>query len=250
MLNFIQTVPCAGVNRFVSGAVSTVFDRQPRRSRRSVKETIGHFQKKTWANKLELRWKLYTLRLKDGKSIQHIKAMTEIFNLLAVIGDRVTEEDQVVHLLASLPESFNMLVTALEANPEVPKMETVTKCLLHEERKVKDREDTRPAKLKAMTAQGQKRKFTCHHCGKPGHFRRNCRKLAADNKKKGKPGKEKHKANKAATRKDEEYNSSSNDDALVAFHALSANTNGNWIIDSGATCNNDQTLTELKGLKK
>ena len=114
-----------------------------------------------------------------------------------MIGDLVSEEDRVVHLLASLPECFNMLVTALEA--EVPKMETVTERLLHEERKVRDREGTRPAKLEAMTVQGQKRKFTCHYCGRPGHFRRNCRKLAAD-KEKGKLGtkeKQKHKANNA-----------------------------------------------------
>ena len=56
----------------------------------------------------------------------HIKGMMEIFEVLAVIGDPVTEEDRVVHLLASLPDSFNMLVTALEANHEVPKMENVT----------------------------------------------------------------------------------------------------------------------------
>ena len=49
------------------------------------------------------------------------------FEALAVIGNPVTEEDRVVHLLASLPDSFNILVTALEANPEVPKMENVTK---------------------------------------------------------------------------------------------------------------------------
>ena len=59
--------------------------------------------------------------------------MTETFEALAVIGDPVSEEDCVVHLLASLPESFNMLVTALEASSEVPKMETVTERLLHEE---------------------------------------------------------------------------------------------------------------------
>ena len=60
-----------------------------------------------------------------------------------------------MHLLASLPECFNMLVTALEAViPEVPKMETVTERLLHEERKVRDREGTRPAKLKVVTVQG------------------------------------------------------------------------------------------------
>ena len=82
------------------------------------------FQKKTWANKLSLRRRLYSLRLKNGDSMQdHIKSLTEIFDELAVVGDPVTEEDRVVHILASLPDSFNMLVTALEANADVPKME-------------------------------------------------------------------------------------------------------------------------------
>ena len=62
--------------------------------------------------------------------------MTEIFEALAVIDAPVSDEDKVVHLLASLPDSFNMLVTALEANSEaVPKMENVTERLLHEEQK-------------------------------------------------------------------------------------------------------------------
>ena len=42
-----------------------------------------------------------------------------------------------MHLLASL---LNMIVTALEANPEVPEMEVVTERLLHEERKLRDRQ--------------------------------------------------------------------------------------------------------------
>ena len=59
--------------------------------------------------------------------------MTEVFDALSIVGDLVTEEDRVVFLLASLPESYNMLVTALEANAEVPKMEVVAERLLHEE---------------------------------------------------------------------------------------------------------------------
>ena len=45
-----------------------------------------------------------------------------------------------MHLLTSLPESFNMLVTALKANTDVPSMDVVTERLLHKERKLKDRE--------------------------------------------------------------------------------------------------------------
>lgn len=68
------------------------------------KKLADQFQKeiKTWANKLPLRRKLYSLRLKDGEPIQkHIKEMTEIFDGLAAIDDHNTEEDRVVHLLAN-----------------------------------------------------------------------------------------------------------------------------------------------------
>ena len=62
----------------------------------------GQFQKKTWASKLELRRKLYSLRLKNGESVhEYKKVMTEIFEALAVIGDPVAEEDRVVHLLVA-----------------------------------------------------------------------------------------------------------------------------------------------------
>lgn len=59
--------------------------------------------------------------------------MTELFNELAIVGDAIEEEDQAVYLLASLPYSFNTLVTALE---DVPKIEVVTERL--------NREDPRP----------------------------------------------------------------------------------------------------------
>ena len=58
--------------------------------------------------------------------------MTEIFEELSVIDDTISEEDRVVYLLASLPDSFSVLVTSFEANPEVPRMELVTEKLLHE----------------------------------------------------------------------------------------------------------------------
>ena len=75
------------------------------------------FQKKTWANKLVLRRRLHSLRLRDGESVQeHIKTMIELFNELAIVGDAIDEEDRVVYLLASLPDSFNTLVTALETS--------------------------------------------------------------------------------------------------------------------------------------
>ena len=78
------------------------------------KKLQDQFQKKTWSNKLALRWRLHSLTLRDGESVQeHIKTMTELFNELAIVGDAIEEEDRVVYLLASLPDSINTLVTAL-----------------------------------------------------------------------------------------------------------------------------------------
>ena len=98
------------------------------------KKLENQYQKKIWANKLELRRKLFSLHLKEGESVQqHVKVMTEVFETLSVIGDSITEEDHVVHLLASLPEAYDMIMTAHESSPNVPVMETVIERLYHEE---------------------------------------------------------------------------------------------------------------------
>ena len=79
------------------------------------------------------------MRLKDGESVQdHLKTMVETFNELSIVGDAIKDEYRDVYLLASLPESFNRLVTALESNSSVPSMDIVIERLIHEERKLKD----------------------------------------------------------------------------------------------------------------
>lgn len=78
--------------------------------------------------------------------------MTEIFNALSVMEAPLSEEDKVVYLLASLPDSYGVLLTALEASKTVPSMEVVTERLLNEERKHKEKEErTNLLDEKAMT---------------------------------------------------------------------------------------------------
>ena len=180
--------------------------------------------------------KALCIKAEGGESVnEHIKAMSEIFEALAAIGDAVTEEDRVVHLLASLPDSYNVLVTALEAQSEnVPKWEVVTERLLHQEVKFKERPSTlNESDRKALIAHQKKKKsFTCHFCHKPGHFKKDCRKYLASLKKQG--------AN--ATEKREPP--SNDGEAFVTIHALAATSRGSWIVDSGATCHmcNDKNL--------
>ncbi len=132
------------------------------------------FMKKSWANKLELRRKLHSL---VGNSVKnHIRELTELFNALAEQDAPLSDEDRVIYLLASLPESFNVIVTAFEANDKVPKMEIVTEKLLYEERKVSTRDEVDSGEKKMTTKTKKfKKKGSCHHCGKMGHLKRGAR---------------------------------------------------------------------------
>ena len=100
------------------------------------------FQRKTWANKLRLRRKLYGMKLENSQDLQaHLKSFIEVFDELSVIGDALEDEDKVINLLASLPDNYSTLVTALEASDTVPAWETVTERLLHEEQKMRTKQE-------------------------------------------------------------------------------------------------------------
>ena len=217
----------------------------------------NQFEKRTWANKLELRRKLHMLRLNEGDSVQdHIKEMTEIFDALSVIGAPVDEEDRVVYLLASLPDSYGMLVTALEANADVPKMDVVTERLLHEERKSKERTGINGSRNEAMVGRNQARKGPrCHFCSRYGHIKRNCWDFAKSRGSSTRPGEKTTagavKVNKTEVR-DRDINKSK---SMLVCSAMSAcsDARGRWIVDSGATChmcNDDMLFDKIHSLKE
>ena len=60
------------------------------------KKPSDKFMKKSWRNKLELHWKLYSLCLKEGESVQEhiIRQMTELFNALSELDVPLSEEDR------------------------------------------------------------------------------------------------------------------------------------------------------------
>ena len=178
------------------------------------KTLSAQFQRKTWANKLELKRKLFSMKLNEGDSVQeHVKSMTEICDELSEIGEAVSEEDRVVYLLASLPESYNVQVTALESSIEVLWFDVVNECLLHHEAK---RQQTDPTE--GALATHVKR---CYYCKRPGHFKRDCVDFKCQIK--GSKGKIKMGAFKVTiTAKDEDSTDIESTSLVVVQHALSA----------------------------
>ena len=131
-----------------------------------------------------------------------------------------------MYLLAGLPESYDVLVTALESGSDtVPALESVTERLLREEHKLKDREEADDSK-KLLVAKGR-RPLTCHYCKKPGHFKKDCWKFAQAQ------GTEKSGKHKNPSRQSKREHQSSQD-AMVISNALVAKSRNDWIVDSGA----------------
>ena len=76
----------------------------------------NHFERDTLANKLMLKKQYFRMEMKEGTSVEsHLKTMKELTDKLAAMDAPISEEDQVVTLLRSIPPSYSTLVTALEA---------------------------------------------------------------------------------------------------------------------------------------
>lgn len=136
-----------------------------------------HFECKTLANKLYLKKQYFRTEMREGTSMEmHLKHMKEISDKLAAIGAPIAEEDQVVTLLGSLPQSYSTLVTALEARVEDVKLSFVQQALVHEEQKLSgkfgDTSTVASAGQSDLALVGQRRKdsrtrkqLRCFGCG-------------------------------------------------------------------------------------
>ena len=96
----------------------------------------NHFECKTLANKLFLKKQYFRTEMKEGTSVEaHLKQMKETTDRLVAIGAPISEEDQVVTLLGSVPPSYSTLVTALESRIDDVKQSYVQQAQIHEEEK-------------------------------------------------------------------------------------------------------------------
>ena len=199
----------------------------------------SHFERNTLANKLFLKKQYFRSSMKEGTPIeQHMKHMKDLSDKLAAVGAAITEEDQVVTILGSLPESYANLVTALEARVDNLTLDFVHQSLKNEEQKrlvkscdSKSTTQQPDAALLSNNTQNQSRKsrkpIICYSCNLPGHISRFC-------PDKAKGSVQQHQANHATSSQAETQNVT-DDYAFIANGNSGLTGSASWIIDSGAS---------------
>jgi Reverse transcriptase (RNA-dependent DNA polymerase)/gag-polypeptide of LTR copia-type/Integrase core domain/GAG-pre-integrase domain len=197
-------------------------------------------------NKLYLTRKLYQSKLKDGQDMQnYIRSVLEMVERLHGIGEDINDFHVAALLLSGLPDSYETLITALDARPDDELTLEYVKGKLIDEYKRKNETSSNSNKSESALKAFDKGKFKnksnqnnsnntkqetreCFVCKKPGHLKKDCRvwKARVAELKKSEAN---HKAKTAM----EEDRVSDNEVAFtVSDKDLSQNA---WCIDSGAT---------------
>ena len=213
----------------------------------------SHFERDTLANKMYLKKRYFRSVMSNTTSVeQHLKYMKDLTNQLAAIKAPISEEDQVVTLLGSLPDSYSTIVTALETQKEPPTLEFVRQALMNEAQKrreqlpasvgvsgVRSHADSDTALSAGAAAEGKPTRG-CYRCGSYDHYLRSCPdnnnggSRGSRGRGRGRSGKGRggHNASTAYRSANSETES-----AFLAPHTDNDDVAPQlWIIDSGASC--------------
>ncbi|KAH9192609.1 hypothetical protein AeNC1_005421 [Aphanomyces euteiches] len=120
------------------------------------KRLEDHYEKKSLANKLYLRKNFFSCEMVEGSDmLKHINEMKTLSEQLEAVGAPVGEEDLVITLLCNLPESYEVLITALESRIDALPWEFVTSHMLHEEMK-RNEQGSEATKIAAFLTKQEK----------------------------------------------------------------------------------------------
>ena len=156
----------------------------------------NHYEVKSLANKLFLRKRYFTATMSENDTMmERINKMRCLAEQMASVGAQVSENDHVVTLLCSLPDSYNNLIVALESRANQLTLELIIARLLHEERKRSEASsDLGIAMEKALVTtkemsrvaehqvKSTNKKGECYNCGLKGLWQETVRNLRSQAK--------------------------------------------------------------------
>jgi len=184
------------------------------------------------SNKLYLMRKLYQTRLSQDQDMNdYIRSTLEMVERLHGIGEEIKDFHIAALLLSGLPDSYDNLVTALDARPDDELTLEYVKGKLVDEYKRRTSGKSESAlntyDITAAKNSNISRQRECFFCKKPGHVKKDCRAWKAKISELKKLGK--YQKAKTAVMDDD-----SSSDVAFKVNVDTLSSTG-WYIDSGAT---------------
>ncbi|KAK9737422.1 hypothetical protein QE152_g10705 [Popillia japonica] len=127
------------------------------------------FERKSVFSRLNMKKKLLMLKYDSNKKLQdHFMEYDKLINSIESSGPKMELCDKVCHLLLSMPEEYDNVITALETmnNEKELTVEFIKARLLDAELKLKNKDIKLEKTEMDFSAQ---RTQKCFKCGKPGH---------------------------------------------------------------------------------
>ena len=210
------------------------------------------FARESLLQKVRLRQQYHSCRFHSGDNmLEHISKLRSLHDQLKEMGVEIDDKELAMTLLASLPEDYKPLITALDAVGEgTLSYEKVKNMLLNQVDRSKDSRSSEDAfsmrkgkfyknkqsKFESGNTSPNKEKIfrgKCHNCQERGHFARDCPKRnAKEDSNSPKYGGNK---SKGAARCAEDQRPDKCDDEALPVYTPNAVGKSDWIIDSGAT---------------
>jgi hypothetical protein len=202
-------------------------------------------QSKSLVNKLFLRKKMYSPRMRVGDSVaEHLNAFNTVVSQLVSVEIKISNEDKCISLLCSLTDSWNSLVVAIGSNTMTFKFDEVVSSLLSEEMRQKNMEGYNTDELFARGCSQERNKSksssgiskskgrskslgkfvkVCWRCVKEGNYKKQCRSKV-----------EKKKGSEEALSTEEKTSKEEGGDVYLDSSSTHVDHEA-WLVDSGAS---------------
>ena len=206
---------------------------------------VDYYEKNTVVEEFYLRKQYYRKDMAEGASAEkHVREMKELTDKLAAMGSPVSEHDQMMLLMMSLPATYRSLVTTLYHQLDKCTLSYVQKCIKDEELRnrhhaVDGEEQALVGATSSKKSSGSKPRFKCFNCGMRGHYSRDCKNTPASSASQSRPQQQHHRPRKPDHRARAhvaETQSQDNDEFLFCTVTSDTTMKENaWVIDSGAS---------------
>ena len=225
-----------------------IYVRGSKNAKEAWESLTNHFEEKTLSSIVDLRRKLYDLKLDAaGDMVKHINTMKTTADQLEALEDPQSERDLVYILMSSVPSDYRTLLTTLETlKPDQLSWDYVRDRMITEYRRVKghnveDSESRGDQLDDALFVGNRQKEFNklkkCHYCDEKGHVVKECPIKRADVKRRLEIAEE-----SAAFCNDESLGDNSKSSSIPGFaceFALHSSVNqseeGAWWLDSACS---------------